>query len=492
MKKNSYLTVTDQFCGAGGSSQGVQEANEKINGIEVKMAMNHWKLAIETHNTNFPNALHDCTDISACDPRRYPTTHILITSPECTKQSDADGIKKPTAQQDMFEMEELNPEHERSRATMWDVCRFAEYHRYNIIIVENVVQAKKWIMFDVWLKAMHTLGYKHRCCYLNSMHFNPCPQSRDRMYVVFWKKGNPEPDLDYKPKAYCPCCNKDINAIQSFKPKQKTFKYKTGYVYCCPKDGTIVEPYYHAAFNIIDWSIPGRRIGDIDLVPNTMKRIKAGKVKFWDDVQFNYEQPLIIKTEHSKSEGYVRRAVDSLQVQTTRQTFGIVTPMIVEYNRTGKAFPAEQKAITTITAGAAKHGLLLPYMVENKGQSTAREIIKPISCITTMPQHGFVSTEAFNSYISYYNGGSDVSSHILAPAGAFTGTDRHGLVVNKAPEIEDCYYRTLKAHEIKLGMAFRKDYIVKGNSKEQVKQCGNAVTPPVMKWLITQTAATLK
>ncbi len=74
------LTFTDQFCGAGGSSQGVRKLSEKIKGVEVRLALNHWKLAIETHNTNFPDTLHECTDISACDPRRYPKTDILITS----------------------------------------------------------------------------------------------------------------------------------------------------------------------------------------------------------------------------------------------------------------------------------------------------------------------------------------------------------------------------------------------------------------------------
>lgn len=74
-QKNSYLTVTDQFCGAGGSSQGVRRLSERTNGgIEVKLALNHWALAIETHNTNFPDTIHDCTDISAADPRRYPST----------------------------------------------------------------------------------------------------------------------------------------------------------------------------------------------------------------------------------------------------------------------------------------------------------------------------------------------------------------------------------------------------------------------------------
>ncbi|SUJ26387.1 DNA (cytosine-5-)-methyltransferase [Sphingobacterium spiritivorum] len=481
--KKSYLTWTDQFCGAGGSSQGVRNLSNKMGGgLEVALALNHWDLAIETHNTNFQETLHDCTDISACDPRRYPSTDFLITSPECTNQTGANGKKKPTIQLDIFDQKKLCPAEERSRATMWDVVRFAEYHQYNCITVENVVEARKWVMFEAWLNAMHVLGYRHKCLYLNSMHFFPCPQSRDRMYIVFWKKGNKAPELNYTPLAYCQCCGKDVKAVQSWKPNQKTFKYKTGYVYCCPYDGNIVDPYYHAAFNCIDWSIPGRRIGDIDLVDNTIRRIKLGREKYWKDGQQTYQYPLIIKGEYTKTEGYVRKAVDAFQTQSTRQTFGLLTPMIVEYNRTGKAFPVTDNPITTFT-GAERHGLVMPYIIENKGKSTAREISKPLSCITTMLQHGIVTSEAFNAFITYYNGGSDVSSHILSPAGVFSSNPRHGLVINKAPEIEDCFYRTLKAHEIKLGMAFDADYIIKGNSKDQVKQCGNAVTPPVMEWI---------
>ena len=206
--KNSFITATDQFCGAGGSSQGARNA-----GVEVKMALNHWKLAIETHNTNFPDTLHDCTDISACDPRRYPSTNILITSPECTTHSPAGGNTHKSVKQsiDLFDKGVIDPATERSRATMWDVCRFAEYHNYELVIVENVVEARtKWVLFEVWLQAMHKLGYNHKCLYLNSMHFWPCPQSRDRMYVVFWKKGNKAPQLDYTPLAHCPCCGKDL------------------------------------------------------------------------------------------------------------------------------------------------------------------------------------------------------------------------------------------------------------------------------------------
>jgi DNA (cytosine-5)-methyltransferase 1 len=65
------------------------------------------------------------------------------------------------------------------------------------------------------------------------------------------------------------------------------------------------------------------------------------------------------------------------------------------------------------------------------------------------------------------------------------------LVNYKTPKVEECYYRTLKAQEIKLAMAFSKEYIVLGDQKKQVKQLGNAVTPPVMQWLVKQIIKTL-
>ena len=42
---------TDIFCGAGGSSLGL----ELVPGMHVTQALNHWDLAVEAHNANFPN-----------------------------------------------------------------------------------------------------------------------------------------------------------------------------------------------------------------------------------------------------------------------------------------------------------------------------------------------------------------------------------------------------------------------------------------------------
>ena len=66
------------FCGAGGSSQGAEEAGGRLT-----LGLNHWRRAIDTHATNFPHADHDCADVSVCDPRYYPTSDLLIASPEC-------------------------------------------------------------------------------------------------------------------------------------------------------------------------------------------------------------------------------------------------------------------------------------------------------------------------------------------------------------------------------------------------------------------------
>ncbi|NOS94112.1 MAG: DNA cytosine methyltransferase, partial [Cyclobacteriaceae bacterium] len=481
--------------------------------------------------TNFPETIHDCTDISACDPRRYPKTNILITSPECTNHSLAKGQKRKNSV-DMFT--ELDPEAERSRATMWDVPRFAEYHNYEIIIVENVVDARDWIAWEAWIKAMHLYGYEHKCVYFNSQHAHPTPQSRDRMYVVFWKKGNKAPDLNFRPKAYCSHCVKETETFQSFKNSGvKWGKYKTQYVYRCPSCNNECEPYYYAAFNLIDWSNPGTRIGDRKkpLSPNTERRIKYGIEKYWNQPQIittrytsglecrvksavndvlptqpgdrshailnpilevSAYPPMLTSKEYDMKKQKVKDAAkEPMFTQTTYQNTGLVMPFIIEMNRTGKARKVD-KALSTVLAGGNHHGLAMPFIVENKGMSNARSMSKPIGCVTTKDYHALLTPESMKSFLSYYYNGDGVSD-IKQPVNTITTKDRASIITaGTKPRYEDFYYRMLLPHEIKLGMAFDTDYIVLGNGKQQVKQLGNAVTPPVMKMILERCIETLK
>jgi len=544
--KHSYIDVTDQFCGAGGSSQGVRNISKKNGGgAEVRLALNHWKLAIETHNTNFPETMHDCTDISASDPRRYPSTTILITSPECTNHTLAKGVKRVKSQMDMFNTGKLDPAADRSRATMWDVPRFAEYHKYELIFVENVVDAREWVMFPAWLESMHLLGYRHKCVYLNSMFCHPTPQSRDRMYIVFWKKGNKEPMLDFMPAARCPKCEIDIKAIQRWKNNQRQFgKYRQQYTYCCPVCGTEVMPYFYAAFNCIDWSDIGTRIGDRKkpLSENTIKRIEYGLKKYGkqslyisnftpgyakplsqefgsittkdhhslvhpfivNDQQstginfrvrgaeeslstiatahrMNLVVPFILKEEHSKVDDMTRSILEPSQTQVVRQSMAMVTPFMVELKKqsTARELTDPASCMTTILY----HGMVTPFIVKEEHAGEVRSMIDPLSTQTTRQSMGLISDSSWRSFLTYFYGQAQASA-MDDPTGTISTRDRMAIVSHQEPKIEDCYFRMLRPDEIKLAMAFDRQYIVLGSQKDQVKQLGNAVTPPAMEWLV--------
>ena len=74
-----------------------------------------------------------------------------------------------------------------------------------------------------------------------------------------------------------------------------------------------------------------------------------------------------------------------------------------------------------------------------------------------------------------------------------TCLDRHALVSadEPLPPIQDYWFRMLQPHEIGRAMAFPSDYIVTGNKRDQVKQFGNAVTPPAMDWLVRRCVESL-
>ena len=520
--KKSYITVTDQFCGAGGSSQGVRNLSVKNGGgLEVRLALNHWKLAIETHNTNFPDTIHDCTDISASDPRRYPSTDILITSPECTNHSLAKAVKRLQNQMKLFTTGKLDASAERSRATMWDVPRFAEFHGYNLIIVENVVDAREWVMFEAWLQSMHLLGYKHKCVYLNSMFCHPTPQSRDRMYVVFWKAKNREPKLDFNPLAKCPKCEKEINAVQRWKNPSKQYgKYKQQYVYVCPICGTEVMPYFYGAFNCIDWSDIGTRIGDRSrpLSENTIKRIEYGLKKYGSQplnivhyspgyakpitdsfatITGNDHQslcmPFVVNDQQSTGIGFrVKGANETLPTIATSHRLNLVMPFILKEEHSSNEDAARNIDGAFQTQKTRQSmALVTPFLVEMKGQSNARKIKDPLSCVTSIPYHGLITDKSLNSFLTYFYGQAQASG-MNEPVGTVTTKDRFAIVNYNEPKVEDCYFRMLKPQEIKLAMAFDQKYIVCGSQKDQVKQLGNAVTPPAMQWLVERAIDSLQ
>jgi DNA (cytosine-5)-methyltransferase 1 len=278
---DSDLSLIEGFCGAGGSSLGCEVA-----GARVKLAMNHNDLSLATHAYNFPHADHAKIDISQEDPKNYPHATMAWFSPECTNQSTSRGIKLLDQQQPslpgvVWTDREEDPFIERSRATMWDVYRWAnakceQGHPFQLIFVENVTKVLLWRDYQRWLQEMTNLDYRFRTISFNSMFApafpSPVPQSRDRWYTVFWRKGNPAPDLDLCPMAYCQHCSQTVSAIQCWKRPGRTYgEYRRQYVYCCPRCANEVIPAYTPASTILDWDYPIQTVGD----PKRRRKLKA-------------------------------------------------------------------------------------------------------------------------------------------------------------------------------------------------------------------------
>jgi DNA (cytosine-5)-methyltransferase 1 len=243
---------------------------------------------------------------------------------------------------------------------MWDVPRFAEFHEYNCIIAENVVEVTRWPLFTTWLQAMHVLGYEHKIVSLNSMFCHPTPQSRDRVYIVFWKKGNRQPDLDIRPKAPCPKCERVVERAADVEERSHDREVQNQYVFTCPDCRTVVTPFYYAALNAIDFSLAAERIGDRarPLKERTLERIRYGLQKYGN-------RHLIIRTNMTSGVGHTRARIRRTPHGTDRESWldGLFSPFIVRsQHSTGGPHARLDAPMGTATASGLP-GLITPFIV---------------------------------------------------------------------------------------------------------------------------------
>jgi DNA (cytosine-5)-methyltransferase 1 len=495
------LTLTDLFCGAGGSASGA----ELVDGVRTVMAANHWDKAIATHAHNLPHAAHDCADISQIDPRRYPATDLLWASPECTNHSQAKGVRAADRIPDLFGEVLPDDAAERSRATMWDVVRFVEARwlagrPYKGFVVENVVEAARWIPYPAWRAALEAYGNCLHTVYMNSMFAQAggdgACQSRDRMYIVGHLKSLGRcPDLRRwtRPKATCDRCGKRQTPIQAWKnPNAAWGRYEAQYVWRCPTTacrGNRVYPTVLPAATAIDWALAGTRIGDRSkpLAVKTMTRIEQGLTRYarpmmvpaggtWRTSAVPLDAPmparttretdalavptldmltpLVVALEGRATVSHIRPVDRPLRAQTGRAQDALVVPM----RNHGVARPAGTHPLPTVTAAGNHHALLSwpELLVPYYGTGRARLTTEPMGALSTVDRFGLLDT---------------------APAAAL--------------DVMDCLFRMLEPHEIQAGMAFDRGYEILGTRRERVRQAGNAVTPCAARDLIAALVETI-
>jgi len=539
------LTVTDLFAGAGGSSSGM----EQVPGVRVAASGNHWKTAVEIHNANFPHADHYTVDLHEENPAYFPKTDVLWASPECTKWSQASGNKYASVSLEASLLDEDLMEDptadaaRRSRLLMFDVLRFIEHHRYRLVFVENVVDiavkaeyAYAWV---VWKKALRGLGYEFRVLSINSMHAQalglPAPQSRDRIYIAAWPKGEKAPDFEriLRPQAYCPKCDRMVESQQAWKNGRTVGKYRAQYVYLHGECNTVVEPGYLPAITAIDWSIPGERIGD-RFKDKTRLRVAAGIARYWGE-PFQYEHTAnqydaadpkhpahgdpsayyrawslldVMRTLHTAEskalavplearEGKEARPLsEPLRTQTTRLENALVGPPFVAVMRGARAdqtYPVTEPT-SAFTAGGSHHALVSPYYSNSKSALPADE---PLGTLTTHDRYALIHRNNGTSP----NGDPWATTPVTEYMRTLTTKGHQTLIqgpvrgarpkitqadLNAAMEIvSECHARMFQPLECAAGMAFAPTYNWDPPNREKpvskrdkTRAIGNAVCPP--------------
>ena len=175
MKK---IRAIDLFCGAGGSSWGAKSVEGSK--VEIVAAFDAWDLAGASHHVNFPDTEfflgrleeHDVESLV----KKLGKIDLILASPECTNHSPAKGNK---------------PRCEESKDTAFQVIRFAKAFKPRWIVIENVVNMRKWTRYAEFRKELEARGYKLHEQILNSAHFGVA-QTRRRLFLMADLKRQPQ------------------------------------------------------------------------------------------------------------------------------------------------------------------------------------------------------------------------------------------------------------------------------------------------------------
>lgn len=476
------VTFITLFCGAGGDAIGLTAA-----GMRCVLAANHWERAIQTHAANFPDAEHLCVDINHYDMRRLPPADVLFASVICTEVSPAGGTKKTRGQLEMFGHID-NAAFERTRACALDVIRACEVHRYKAVVVENVVEfARDWELFDWWVDGMDRLGYDIQIANASSAHLysetiEPAPQWRDRIYIVFTRKGMRKPTLEPSPWAVCDECGDVVRTVQSWKrpDRRKLGKFGQQYVYRCAECFEVVEPLILPADAAIDWTDLGSRIGDRPrpLAAATMRRIEVGLGMF--------SQPITLATGGGTYErpgsGYVRAwpAMEApLRTRTATAGDGVATPPFITMLRANNRPTGMDEPLATVTT-ARNHYLTVPgaFIQKHHGgvdyphpEHMVKSTGEPIPTVVVRPNLSLV--------VPYRRGRAKTTAEPLHTV----ATKESAALCSIEIDPMNCHFRMLKPREHLRAQRFHDSYIVKGNQGEQTMQAGNAVSANAAQWV---------
>lgn len=505
--------AADLLCGAGGSSTGLARAMAAL-GIDrwELVCVNHWPVAIDTHQRNHPQARHYCQDISTVRPHIVvPEGYLdlLMASPTCTHHSVARG-GKPTSDQ--------------QRSDPWHIVTWLTELRVKRIIIENVwefigwgpvdartgkpIKLRKGEYFKAWIETIRRLGFEPEWRKLNAADFGDATtrqrfilMARNDARSVLW----PVPTHARRTEGVLPF----TGAMKPWRPARE----------------------------IIDWAIKGRSIfgRKKPLAPKTLARIYAGAVKFkWPEpflvilrqhmdgrsvdaplptiaaggTHIGLAQPIILANRTNNAAKGVDGSPVPCPTPTTSGGGYLVEPFIL--SRHAEGAPRSLDEPTPTQVAKQSHVLISPYYGSGSGE-TCKPATEPLDTITAKARFGMVvpithsdgSNRARDvdadplptltiahrgelAFITAQHGerpGQPPRVHSVdQPAPTIAASGHVDLI--EATETYDILFRMLEPHELAAAMGFNGEdqaYKFAGNKTEQIKQIGNAVSVAKMK-----------
>lgn len=489
----SKILCADLFCGGGGTSTGMINAFRRagVNDYQL-IGVNHWNIAIETNKLNHPFEKLYCSTVQNVKPREAVPSgrlHFLWASPECTNHSRAKGGR---------------PKDEQSRATAWDILKWAQELYIDRIYIENVIEflewgpidskgrpmaSKKGETFRAFVAALESLGYHVDWQTMNAADFG-APTSRVRLIIqavrgrgkIVW----PDPTHAKEP-------------------------------------GMFGEKPWRSAREIIDWSIPGKSIfaRKKPLAENTIRRIESGIRKYWGE----WAEPFLVilrGTKGSQCRASARKLDEPLPTVSAGGVHaGIVEPFLVRYNGGDDRHHSINEPVPVLDC-SNRYGMVEPLIIDmshpsESGNSRVTSGGDPVRTITTrnnmalveplfIPQQSAGTVKPVSNplptvaaagaisivepFMVKFNGNEHGAESLKDPIDTICTKDRFGLVsgylveFNGARYVLDIRFRMLQPHELAKGMGFPADYKFAGKKKDQVKQIGNAVSPNLSEALI--------
>ncbi|NUS83713.1 MAG: DNA cytosine methyltransferase [Streptomyces sp.] len=526
--RHDGYTAVDLFSGFGGLTEGIRRA-----GFDTIMCANHNEYKVLIHEANHPEAEHwiaDLVDPEASDyhsARDLPRADLLVAGVSCVNHSFANTQRAYAHGLTLFGMEDPDYEErvtrsERDRATANCVLHYAQTHRPRMILVECTTELQSWgpllpgskkigdgSTYRWWIKQFDLLDYNHTVLFLNSQFFD-VPQSRNRGYWVFVHKSLPMPDLEHRPVSHCHKCDKDVEAVWTWKtglPPTGKVAYGEQYEYRCPSCRNTVVPPMTPSIAALDLTDLGTRIGDRPIktfkdghrgpfAASTTARIERCRQKFADF-------PAILMPAKGVH-GSERLLLQPLATQTSQQEAALLS--------TGQGLwdePALALAVDNYQGAPRGAGEPLPTQVGSETLGVLASGVIPyrkntVPAVHTEPMSTFTSDQipGLLTAAGWFKQNGTSPSHGTAPhplsdpLGTVTAHDTTALLtaewgpaLSEVP-FDECFYRMMGAHEIGRGCGFdvpfldhKGTFTVWGTARDQVDGFGNAVSPQVGTWI---------